>query len=125
MGKMSLQARLKSVTHAGSGLRELVATEANARIHLAASLAALALGLLLGLEAWEWVAIILAATLVWVAEALNSALERLADAVTRDIHPSIRAAKDMAAGAVLLAALAAAMVGLLVMAPRLWSLLAA
>ncbi|MFN9355472.1 MAG: diacylglycerol kinase family protein, partial [Alphaproteobacteria bacterium] len=85
----------------------------------------LALGLMLGLETWEWVAIILAATLVWMAEALNSALERLADAVTRDIHPSIRSAKDMAAGAVLLAALAAAMVGVLVLGPRLWSLLAA
>lgn len=125
MGKMSLQARLKSVAHAWSGLCELVATEANARIHLAASLAVLALGLLCGLVAWEWVAIILAAALVWTAEALNSALERLADAVTRDIHPSIKAAKDMAAGAVLLAALAAAMVGVLVLGPRLWSLLAA
>lgn len=116
---------MKSVAHAWSGLRELVATEPNARVHLAASLAVVALGLLLGLTAWEWVAIILAAALVWTAEALNSALERLADAVTRDIHPSIRAAKDMAAGAVLVAALAAALVGVVVLGPRLWSLLAA
>lgn len=124
MGKMSLQARLKSLTHAWSGLCELMLTEANARIHLAATLAVLALGLLLGLEPWEWVAIILATALVWTAEALNTALERLADAVTRDIHPSIRAAKDLAAGAVLVAALAAAMVGALVLGPRLWSMLA-
>jgi diacylglycerol kinase (ATP) len=124
MGKMSLQARWKSFTHAWSGLCELVVTEANARIHLAASLAVLALGLLLGLAPWEWVAIILATALVWTAEALNSALERLADAVTRDVHPSIRAAKDIAAGAVLAAAIAAAAIGALVLGPRLLSLFA-
>lgn len=125
MGKMSLQARLDSVRHAWAGLRELVKTEANARIHLAATMAVFALGILLGLDAVEWVALTLAVALVWMAEALNTALERLSDAITREVHPAIRAAKDMAAGAVLVAALGAAIVGILVLGPRLWALVAA
>ncbi|MFN9358630.1 MAG: hypothetical protein ACK6A4_17730, partial [Alphaproteobacteria bacterium] len=68
---MSLQARLKSVAHAWSGLRELVATEANATINHAASRAVLPQGLRRRRAHGEWLASILEATLGWMSEALN------------------------------------------------------
>jgi len=59
---------------------------------------------------------------VWTAEALNTALERLSNAVTREPNPLVGQAKDAAAGAVLIAAVGAAAIGALVMGPHLLSL---
>ena len=111
--------RLASIRHALRGLAEMLREEANARLHLAAGLAAVALGLVLGLGRAEWTAVILAIGLVWAAEALNTALEDLCDLVSPEFHPLVRRAKDVAAGGVLCAALAAAVVGLLVFGPAL------
>jgi diacylglycerol kinase (ATP) len=112
------------VTYAIAGLVALVRTQANARIHLAASIAVVVAGLALQLAAWEWVSVILAMTIVWMAEALNTSIEQACDVVTREFHPSIKAAKDIAAGAVLAAASGAAVVGVIVFAPHIWPLLA-
>jgi diacylglycerol kinase (ATP) len=81
-------------------------------------------GLVVQLAAWEWVSVVLAMTIVWMAEALNTAIEFACDVVTREFHPTIKAAKDIAAGAVLAAASGAAMVGLIVFLPHIWQLLA-
>jgi len=115
----SLQARLASFGHALRGLGELVATQHNARIHAAASGLVLALGFGFGLSAGEWLAIALAIASVWSAEAMNTAFEALCDVVSPDQHPLVRRAKDVAAGAVLASAIGAAVVGLIVFAPRL------
>lgn len=123
MSALSPRARLASVTYAVAGLATLLKTQPNARIHLAATIAALALGLGLQLAAWEWVAVIFAIAIVWLAEAMNTALEFLCDAVTKDIHPLIKSAKDVAAGGVLVAAVSAALGGILVFLPHLWPLL--
>jgi len=124
MSALSPRARLASVTYAIAGLVALVRTQANARIHLAASIAVVVAGLALQLAAWEWVSVILAMTIVWMAEALNTSIEQACDVVTREFHPSIKAAKDIAAGAVLAAASGAAVVGVIVFAPHIWPLLA-
>jgi diacylglycerol kinase (ATP) len=116
-----LTGRLASFRYAGRGLRALVAGEPNARIHAAATLAACGLALALGLSPLEWCALALAIGLVWLAEALNTALEQLCDLHSRDPHPLVARAKDLAAGGVLAAALAAAAVGLLLFGPRLWA----
>jgi diacylglycerol kinase (ATP) len=115
----SLAARIASFGHALRGLAEVVATQHNAWIHAAATLAACALALLLGISAGEWLAVVLAISSVWTAEALNTAFESLCDVVSPDLHPRVRRAKDVAAGAVLVSATGAATVGLIVFGPRL------
>ena len=121
MADWSLRARAQSFVDAGRGLAELLGQEPNARIHGVASVAAVALGAWLGLSASEWCWIVLAIALVWVAEAINTALEALADAVHPERDPRIGRAKDLAAGAVLVAAIAAAVIGALLFGPRLFA----
>jgi diacylglycerol kinase (ATP) len=108
----------RSFQYAFQGLRRLY-RERNARIHAAVTVLVIGLGWALGLPPLEWVLLALAATLVWVAEAMNTALEVLSDAVIPEHNPLIGAAKDVAAGAVLLAAIGAVVVGLLVFVPHL------
>jgi diacylglycerol kinase (ATP) len=115
----SLAARLKSMCDACAGLAALVRHEPNARIHLAASVGVIAAGFAVRLSFGEWTAIIIAIALVWIAEALNTAFEILCDIVRPEIHPGVRVAKDIAAGAVLMSAGAAAIVGALVFLPHL------
>jgi diacylglycerol kinase (ATP) len=91
----------------------------NARIHAAATVAVVIAGYLLGISRIEWCLIVLACAAVWTAEALNTALEFLADATTTEFHPLVGQAKDVAAGAVLATALAALIVGGLVFGPYL------
>lgn len=104
------------------GLRGLLA-EPHARVHGVAMLGVVVLGAATRLGRWEWVAVVLAVALVWVAEALNTALEALADAVAPHPDPRIGAAKDLAAAAVLLAALGSVAVGAVVFVPRFCSLI--
>jgi diacylglycerol kinase (ATP) len=101
------------------------AREPHARFHFAAALAVAALAGWLRVSRAEAGLLALAIGLVIGAEALNSALEALADRVAPDHHPLVEKAKDVAAGGVLLAALAAAAVGLLVLGPALLARLSA
>ncbi|MBN1433236.1 diacylglycerol kinase family protein, partial [Candidatus Fermentibacterales bacterium] len=94
-------------------------TQANARIHLVATVAVVFLGLVLGISLTDWCLVIAAASMVWAAEALNSALELLADYTAPKWHPLIEQAKDVAAGAVLLTAIGALLIGVLVFVPYL------
>jgi diacylglycerol kinase (ATP) len=115
--------RLKSFACALQGMAFLVRTQANARLHLLAAIAVCTAGLLLGLARAEWLWVIVAIALVWSAEAFNTALEQLADALHPGQHPVIGRAKDVAAAAVLIAAMGAAVIGVLVFAPHLARLL--
>ena len=110
--------RLASFGHALRGLRVFV-SQPNARIHCAAAVVVVALGLWLGVSRLEWVALVLAIALVMGAEALNTALEYAVDLASPEWHPLARDAKDVAAAAVLVCSLGAAVVGLLVFVPYL------
>jgi diacylglycerol kinase len=111
--------RLKSFAYALQGFAHLVRTQANARLHLLATLLVCAAGSYFGLSREEWLWVTVAIVSVWSAEAFNTALEQLADALHPERHPKIGRAKDVAAAAVLIAALGAAVIGTLVFLPHL------
>ncbi|MDZ4289181.1 MAG: diacylglycerol kinase family protein [Prosthecobacter sp.] len=113
------RALIRSFRFAGAGIAHTLRTEKNLQIHALATVAVVALGFLCEISAAEWCAVLLAIGLVWAVELLNSAIERLGNAITRDTNEHIRHAKDAAAGAVLLAAVAAAAVGAIVFLPKL------
>jgi len=110
---------LHSFGYALHGVAFLVRTQPNARLHLLATVLVSAAGAYVSLRREEWVWVIAAIVLVWSAEAFNTALEQLADALYPERHPGIGRAKDVAAAAVLIAALGAAVIGLLVFIPHL------
>jgi diacylglycerol kinase len=114
----SFAARGKSFRYAGRGVWLTLKSQHNAWIHMVATIVVVIVGYLLGISRLEWCAIVLACAAVWTAEALNTALEYLADATTSELHPLIGNAKDVAAGAVLITALAAVVVGFLVFVPH-------
>lgn len=108
---------LATFRHAGEGLAWAWARERNFRIELAIGLAALVLSVLLGVNPTP---VILASVLVLSLELINSAVEATIDLVTAEVHPLAKTAKDLAAAAVMLAAIGAALVGLVVLGPPLW-----
>jgi len=95
----------------------------NTYVHLPAACIVFAVGCILQIDRVEWCLIVFAIAIVFVSESLNSALESLADAVHPTEHPLVGRAKDVAAGAVLLASFAAAAVGLIIFLPKLFALL--
>jgi len=114
--------RLRSLRFALRGLRVMLATQRNAWIHALATVAVCAAGIALRLGRGEWCWIVAAIIAVWTAEALNTALELLCDVASPEFHPLVAKAKDVAAGAVLIAALGAVVVGALVLGPPLLAL---
>lgn len=114
-----LARRLRSFRYAWSGLLWLVSSQPNARIHLVATVCAIAVGFWLKIAPLEWCAILVVTGAVWSAEAVNSALELLADHLHPQEHPLVGRAKDVAAGGVLVAAIVAVAVGVLVFGPKL------
>lgn len=98
----------------------MLQSQHNAWIHALATVAVTGLGLALGLSMAEWCWIVLAIISVWTAEALNTAFEFLTDVASPAFHPLAGQAKDVAAGAVLIAAAGAVIIGALVLGPHLW-----
>jgi diacylglycerol kinase (ATP) len=111
---------VSSFRYAFAGLWHLLWTQRNAKIHVALGLAASLLGLLVGLERYEWLALALAITLVLATEGVNTAIEAVVDLVAPDYHPLAKVAKDVGAGTVLLASIGSIVVGLILFVPRLW-----
>ena len=113
----------KSFRCAFAGIAALFRTQANARIHLVVTALAIAAGWFFRISPGEWIAIVLSIGSVLAAEAMNSALEFLADATHPDPHPLVGRAKDIAAAAVLILAGTAVTVGAIVFVPRVLALL--
>jgi len=109
-----LQARVKSFGYAFNGLKILLLTQPHARLHAIATVVVLIAGKILQLGQWEWVAILLCIAMVWMAEALNTALEFLADEVSLEKRDRIGNAKDVAAGGVLITAMISITVAVIV-----------
>lgn len=122
MKSFSLSARVDSFRDALRGIGAMLATQRNAWIHAVATLAVVGLGFALAIDRGEWLAVVLAIMAVWTAEGLNTAFEALCDVASPEFHPLVARAKDVAAGAVLIAAIGALVIGVLVFGPRLLTL---
>lgn len=116
-----LASRLRSFRYAFTGWGYVLRTQRNTWIHAAASIAVVLLGWWVGLQALDWAIIFIAITLVWMAEFLNTALEAVVDLASPQQHPLAKVGKDVGAAAVLLSALAAVIIGILVLGPPLWA----
>jgi diacylglycerol kinase len=119
--KTFIAARIASFGYAFKGIATLIRTQPNAWIHLLATLVVIASGILLHVTTGEWAMLLLTMAIVWVAEALNTAIEHVVDLASPDHHPLAGKAKDIAAGAVLLAAIFAAGVASFIFLPHLFS----
>ncbi len=103
--------------YATVGIWVMISSQHNASIHAAATIIVIAAGLFFGLAKAEWCWIVLAIVSVWTAEALNTTFEFLTDVASPEFHPQAGKAKDVAAGAVLITAIGAVVIGLLIFGP--------
>ncbi len=117
--RFSIRKRLGSFRYAWNGLRILLKEEHNARIHLVAACLVVAAGFYFDVSRNEWLALVFAIGFVFSLELLNSAIENIADFISPEKHEQIKRIKDLAAGAVLFAAITAVMIGLLIFVPKL------
>lgn len=121
--KFSWADRLGSFRYAFRGIGYLVAGEHNARIHSVAAVLVVVCGFYFGLSAYEWIAVVFAIGFVFALEGVNSAVEVLCDFVSPERREIIGRVKDLAAGAVLIAAISAAVIGGIVFFPKIAALL--
>ncbi len=115
--EFSLIKRAKSFTYAGRGIYVFIKTTHNAWIHLFILAVAVILGFYLGITKIEWMFLVLAGGLVLVTEALNTAIEIDIDLTSPEYHPYAKDTKDVAAGAVLISAVVAAIIGAMIFVP--------
>ena len=118
-----IQDRVRSFGYAFAGIGYALKTQPNTWIHVLATVICLGLGLWLKIPINDWAVLVLAITVVWCSELVNTGIEAVVDMTMPEIHPLAKAAKDVAAGAVLVAAIGAVVVGLLVLGPPLWQTL--
>lgn len=111
---------LRSLGFAFAGLAFLFRTQRNARIHAVTGAAACGVALYLGISRAEWAVLVFTIALVLILEGLNTAVEAAIDLASPNLHPLAKAAKDLAAGMVLIGAIASVAVGLLILGPPLW-----
>jgi diacylglycerol kinase (ATP) len=117
----SIKARFKSFQYAFEGLNSFFSTQHNATIHLIMTLLAFSAAVFYNITKLEAIAITLAIGFVWTAELVNTAVEKLADVVSKEYHPGIKFIKDVSAAAVLLSALTAVVTGVIVFLPKLFA----
>jgi diacylglycerol kinase (ATP) len=117
--RFSLAARRRSFRHAAAGVVFMFTSQHNAWIHAAFTFVVLCAGWLLKVDASDWRWLVLAIALVWVVETFNTSFEYVCDVISPEHHPSVQLAKDVGAGAVLLGACGAAVLGALTLGPYL------
>jgi diacylglycerol kinase (ATP) len=120
-----ISARIAAFKHAFRGWWHVLQTQHNAWIHSVVATLIITMGLWLGLPPRDWAVIILTIAMVFTAEFINTAIEAVVDLASPVKHPLAKVGKDVGAGAVLVAALAAALVGFLILGPPLWARFAA
>lgn len=114
---------LRSFGHAISGLRYSFTTQVNFRIHILFSILAIAGGVVLNISTPEWLLVVVCMAVVLCAELLNTAIEKLCDVVQPHMHPGIKLVKDIAAGAVLIAAAGSVVVACIIFLPKIFHLI--
>lgn len=115
--------RIRSFKYAFAGIATMIRSQHNAWVHATATVGVCAAGFSFGLTGGEWCRIVLAIMAVWTAEALNTAFEFLAEAASPEFHPLVRDSKDVAAGAVLISAIGAVIIGAIVFGPHVTEIL--
>jgi diacylglycerol kinase (ATP) len=118
--KFSWKERAKSFVYAWMGIVSFLRSEHNARLHLLATVAIITLSISVGITSAEAIALVLCMAVVWITEIINTAIEKTMDFISIEWHPRIKQIKDLAAGAVLVAAIAAVLVGLIIFIPKLF-----
>ncbi len=113
----SFRGRIRSIRHAIDGIIEILKGQHNAWVHFIATACVVITASFFQVSTIEWCILILAIVSVWVAEALNTAFEFLCDVASPDFHPLVKKSKDVAAGAVLLSAIGAVIIGLIIFLP--------
>ena len=111
--------RIRSFKFAFVGMWIMLKSQHNAWVHACATIGVVVTGVVVGVSSAEWCWLVLAIMAVWTAEALNTAFELLADVSSPGFHPLVKHSKDVAAGAVLISAIGAAVIGFLVFGPHL------
>lgn len=111
--------RLNSFVYALAGWIYMLRRQKNTRIQAVASIGVMALALWLGIDALGLAVLILAITIVWMAEFVNAAVEAAINLSTSDLHPMARVGKDVASAAVLLGVVASVLIGILILGPPL------
>ncbi len=114
----SLKERNKSFKYAFEGIATFFRQEHNARIHLAATIAVIGLSIIFPVSRMEAIALTFAVGIVWVAEIFNTAIEKMADFISKETNPAIKTIKDLSAAAVLVAALIAVVTGCFIFIPK-------
>jgi len=116
--KFSIKARLQSFRFSFEGLAAFLSREHNSRIHFVATVAVLIFSAWVGVTKTELLAIVFAIGFVWVAEIFNTCIERVMDYISLERHPDIKFIKDLASGAVLIAAITAVAIALIIFIPK-------
>lgn len=114
-----LQQRILSFKYSFEGIAAFLRTEPHARVHAVATVLVVAAGFYYGLSASQWIPILIVIGLVWVTEMLNTVVEKIMDHLSPDYHPRVKWIKDVASGAVLVAAIIAAITGAVIFIPIL------
>jgi diacylglycerol kinase (ATP) len=117
--ELSFTGRIRSFRCAFAGIRTMLVSQHNAWIHVLATILVVLVSVFFRISRFDWCWITAAIVSVWTAEALNTAFEFLTDVASPQFHPVAAKAKDVAAGAVLIAAVGASVIGLLVLGPYL------
>lgn len=115
--RFSITGRIKSFRYAIQGILLMVKSQQNAWLHATASIVVMIVSAFFRLSASEWCWMVISIMAVWTAEALNTALEFLADVASPEFHPLVEKAKDVAAGAVLISAGGSVIIALLILGP--------
>ena len=111
--------RIHSFRYALAGIRDFIFYEHNTWLHLVATIGVIILAAVMRVSKTEWLALVFVIGLVWVAEAFNTCVEKIMDFVSKEKHPDIRFIKDLAAGGVLIAAIAALVAACIIFIPKI------
>lgn len=118
----SIRSRVRSFRYAWEGIITFLQKEHNARLHLMATVVVVTLAILVPVTKAELLALVFAIGLVWVTEIFNTCIEQIMDFVSPQRHPDVKFIKDLAAGGVLVAAIAAVAIAIIVFIPKLFGL---
>ena len=118
--KEFIKARLRSFSYAFHGCSYVLRNEPNSWIHAFITILVVIVAFWLHIPARDWAVLLLTIVMVWAAEFFNTAIETIVDLASPEENPLAKASKDVAAAAVLIAALTSILIGLLILGPPLW-----